>query len=273
MKAVGIRFSGFELTDSGELIRGGLRVDLQPQALKVLGLLASRPGEVVSRKEIRQHVWGSDTHVDFDQGINWCINRIREVLGDDAAAPQFIETVPRQGYRMLAVPVSVPIARSRWRTTGFSIAGVLLAGVAGFATHPWSRDRGVTVLVIPFDNLGPDGHSQTVEDVATEEMIATLGATDVSRLHVIDPLTAMKFKRSEECIRELGRRVDAQFVMVGAVRGVGPELRTTAQIFRVADNRQVWVGQEQRPLAGDPGEGAVRLGREAAQRLLDPAIP
>ena len=83
---------------TGELRQHGDVVKLSPQPFKVLELLTRRSGEVVTRVEIRDHVWHGDTFVDFEQGLNFCIRQIREVLGDTADAPRFIETLPRRGY-------------------------------------------------------------------------------------------------------------------------------------------------------------------------------
>src|SRR5215468_9879746 len=97
-----LRFGAFEINSAaGELRRQGDLVKLAPQPLKVLDLLARRSGEVVTRNEIRDHVWSGDTFVDFEQGLNFCIRQIRDVLGDTADAPRFIETLPRRGYRFL----------------------------------------------------------------------------------------------------------------------------------------------------------------------------
>src|SRR5215470_20168737 len=97
-----LRFAAFELTPAtGELRHRGDHIKLAPQPFKVLDLLARRGGEVVTRNEIRDHVWSGDTFVDFEQGLNFCIRQIREVLGDTADAPRFIETLPRRGYRFL----------------------------------------------------------------------------------------------------------------------------------------------------------------------------
>jgi DNA-binding winged helix-turn-helix (wHTH) protein len=94
-----LRFGPFELhLTSGELRRHGDLVKLPPQPLKVLEALVRRGGEVVTREEIRQQVWHSDTFVDFDQGLNFCIRQIREALGDDADSPQYVETLPKRGY-------------------------------------------------------------------------------------------------------------------------------------------------------------------------------
>lgn len=94
-------FDDFELRlDSGELLKAGSPVKLQPQPFKVLEVLAGRSGEVVSREEIRQAVWG-DAFVDFDASLNFCVKEIRRALGDSATAPSYVETVPRRGYRFL----------------------------------------------------------------------------------------------------------------------------------------------------------------------------
>src|SRR5262244_290137 len=96
------RFGTFELhTGPGELRQHGDLVKLAPQPLKVLELLVRRNGQLLTRNEIREHVWCTDTFVDFEQGLNFCIRQIRETLGDAADKPRFIETLPRRGYRFL----------------------------------------------------------------------------------------------------------------------------------------------------------------------------
>ncbi len=98
-----LRFASYELdAQRGELRKAGLRVKLQPQPLRVLILLASRASEVVTREEIQEEIWGDDIHVDFDQGLNFCIRQIRAALRDDADKPRYIETLARTGYRFLA---------------------------------------------------------------------------------------------------------------------------------------------------------------------------
>src|ERR1051325_1944284 len=103
-----IRFGPFELKlKSEELCRDGVAVKLPPQPSKVLVLLATKAGQLVTREELQQQIWGQDTFVDFDKGLNFCIKQIREALGDNAQAPLYIETLPRRGYRFIA-----PVERS-----------------------------------------------------------------------------------------------------------------------------------------------------------------
>src|SRR5690349_23656161 len=95
-----IRFAGFEVDlDAAELRKSGKRLPLQEQPFQILAALLERPGEVVSREYLRERLWPGQTFVDFDQGLNTAINKLRDALGDSASNPKFIETVPRRGYR------------------------------------------------------------------------------------------------------------------------------------------------------------------------------
>src|SRR5712672_3088082 len=98
-----IRFGIFEVdVVSGELRKQGVRIKLQEQPFQALVALLERPRHVVTREELQKRLWPSDTFVDFDRGLNKAINRLREVLGDDADDPRFIETLPQRGYRFIA---------------------------------------------------------------------------------------------------------------------------------------------------------------------------
>lgn len=98
-----IRFGDFEADlQAGQLRKLGFRIKLQEQPFQILVLMLERPGEVVTREELRQRLWPGDTFVDFDHGLNNAINRLREALNDSADAPRFIETLPRRGYRFVA---------------------------------------------------------------------------------------------------------------------------------------------------------------------------
>src|SRR5713226_7093197 len=103
-----LRFGTFEVNPrSGELRKGGVRIKLHGQPFEVLTMLLERPGEVVTREELQQRLWPTDTFVDFDHGVNTAINRLREALGDSADNPRFVETLPRRGYRFI-VPINRP---------------------------------------------------------------------------------------------------------------------------------------------------------------------
>jgi DNA-binding winged helix-turn-helix (wHTH) protein len=103
------RFGVFELDlNTGELRKGGVKLRLQGQPVQVLTLLLERAGDVVTREELREKLWASDTFVDFDHSLNTAINKVREALGDSASTPRYVETLARRGYRFIA-PVQAPV--------------------------------------------------------------------------------------------------------------------------------------------------------------------
>ncbi len=139
-----LRFGVFEVdVRAGEVRRQGVRVKLQEQPFQVLTILVQRPGDVVTREELRSTIWQSDTFVDFDNGLNTSINKLREALGDSADNPRFIETLPRRGYRFIArvsgvdgtrsavtnANAATP-ARSR-KIVAAAVIAMLAAGIAG----------------------------------------------------------------------------------------------------------------------------------------------
>ena len=133
-----LRFGAFALDEArGELRRNGVLIRLQRQPLTALALLAGRAGEVVSREELRRAIWPEGTFVDFERGLNFCINRIRRTLDEDARAPRYIETVPRLGYRFIAavtrtdVPAAPRPLASRVRRPALAAAVTLALLVSG----------------------------------------------------------------------------------------------------------------------------------------------
>src|SRR4051794_20677509 len=98
-----VRFGQFELdSSSGKLLHKARPVKIEPQPLRVLRVLLERPGEIVSREQLRARVWGDTTFVEFDQSLNYCIRQIRLALRDEASEPVYVETLPKQGYRFIA---------------------------------------------------------------------------------------------------------------------------------------------------------------------------
>src|SRR6201981_1377470 len=108
-----VRFGTYEVSlQSGEMRKGGVRIKVQQQPMKLLEILLERPGEVVTREELRSRVWADESFGDFDQAVNIAIAKLRSALGDSAENPRFIETLPKRGYRFIA-DVSVVDADSR----------------------------------------------------------------------------------------------------------------------------------------------------------------
>src|SRR5262249_50397344 len=106
-----VRFGAFNVDlRSGELHKHGIRLRLQDQPFRVLALLLERSGDVITREELRQHLWPAETFVDFDTGLNSAIKKLRDVLGDSAERPRYIETLPRRGYRFIGSLDHAPLA-------------------------------------------------------------------------------------------------------------------------------------------------------------------
>src|SRR4029453_17831486 len=106
-----VRFGPFELHPrTGELRKAGVRVNLPEQPYQVLKTLLDRPGELVTREELRQRLWSAETFVDFEHGLNAAVRRLRDSLGDSAETPRFVETLPRRGYRFIAPVIREPVA-------------------------------------------------------------------------------------------------------------------------------------------------------------------
>jgi DNA-binding winged helix-turn-helix (wHTH) protein len=102
-----LRFGVFELNlDTEELRKSDTILKLSPQPSRLLALLANHAGQIVTREKIKEQLWGKETYVDFEQGVNHCIKQIRTVLGDNADTPLYVETLPRRGYRFLAPVIS-----------------------------------------------------------------------------------------------------------------------------------------------------------------------
>ncbi len=255
-----VQFGEFEFDSStAELRQGKTVVPLQPQPASVLALLLERPGQTVTRSEIQHHVWGADTHVDFEQGINWCVRRIREVLGDSLTECHYIQTVPRRGYRFVAevkecIP---PSAKNRpavwWKYRRIAVAAgvlVLIAIWGGLAVGRAPLHR-VTVLVLPFDNLSGSQTGPAYEDIASDQLMAQLALINPKRLSVIDPMTARKFKNTKECIIHIGNQLGADYVLLGDVESSATAVKVDAQLFQVSTNRQVWAAERQIPRNGE----------------------
>jgi DNA-binding winged helix-turn-helix (wHTH) protein/TolB-like protein len=245
-----MRFGGFELDlATGELSRGSKRIKLQRQPAIVLSIMVSGAGRVISRDELRQALWGTETHVNFEQGINWCVRQLRKILGDNVNAPQFIETVAKLGYRFIAPCTAIEDgawpheARSArhgwlpWKLVPGAVALLLI--IAAAAYHARGNPR--TLLVLPLDNYSGETRADALANARTDYLIAALGATNPSQLRVIDRLTAAKFKRTGECIIKIGRQLHADYVFIGSIEASNSGPRLSGGVFRVADNTQVWT--------------------------------
>ena len=179
-----IRFGAFELDIEGRVLRkSGMRVRLGGQPMEILLLLAGRPGEVVSRDELRQRLWPGDQVVDFDVGLSTAMRKLRDALRDTADRPRFIETLPRRGYRFIAPVVRgepPPTPPRRFdRTWIIAAALVVIAAAAALLLRPKAEIR--SVAVVPFENLTGDASMKPVVDSVTNRLANRLGLRVIPR--------------------------------------------------------------------------------------------
>ena len=209
-----LRFGDCELDPaSGELRQHGDSIRLQPQPFKVLELLARHSGQVVTRDAIRQHVWGDDIVVDFEHGLNFCVRRIREVLGDTADAPRFIETLPRRGYRFLK-PVTVTSAE---------------------APEPVRPTR---LIVLPFRLLRPDAETEFLAFGLPDALTGSLGG--LRSLVVRSSLAAARFTGESIDPKTVGTAADVDVIVTGALLRVGEAVRVATQLTDAASGALLW---------------------------------
>lgn len=221
------RFGPFELRSrTRELFKQGTRLKIRPQPFRVLQALIERPGEVLTREELRRLLWDGETFVDFEHGLNTAIKELRSLLNDSASEPRFIETLPRLGYRVV-VPVSsgVPPESRREKTSG----------------------RAVSVAVLPFANLGADPENEFFADGITEDVITHLAK--IKSLKVISRTSVMAFKKRDQALREIGERLGATTLLEGSVRRAGGRVRIVAQLINCASDEHLWAETYDRDLA------------------------
>lgn len=213
-----VRFDCFEVDlASGELRKNGIRIPLRDQSFQVLASLLEHPERVVTRDVLRRRLWPNGVVVDFDNNLNAAVARLREALGDSAARARFIETLPKRGYRLLAAvsqDVSPPDVQR--------------------------PSAAVRVVVLPFVNLTGDPAREYFSDAMTDEVITELSARAPS-LGVIARTTAMRYKHTHKDVARIGRELNVQYVVEGAVCPDGPGVAITVQLVRVSDQTHLFA--------------------------------
>lgn len=260
---------------SQELRKQGVRLRLPRQSFQILKMLLERPGEVVTREELRAKLWPADTFVDFDHGLNAAVKRLRDALGDSAENPCFIETLPRLGYRFMAArtldtipPESRQSPLRRWGLP-LVAAAVLLGVVALFVMdYGWLRSNLFSrsaaqaqirsLAVLPLTNLSGDPQQEYFADGMTEELITELSR--IGSLKVISRTSVMPYKaEKKKPLPQIGRELNVDAVMEGAVMRSGNRVRIAAQLIHVPTDQHLMAETYEREL-GD----VLKLQREVA---------
>jgi TolB-like protein/DNA-binding winged helix-turn-helix (wHTH) protein/Flp pilus assembly protein TadD len=266
-----LRFGVFEVEAAGgELRRQGVRVRIHDQPFRVLLALLERPGEIVTRQELRERLWAEDTFVEFDNGLNNAIKRLRDALGDAAEHPQFVETVPRRGYRFIApvthvdlatappLPTAVPppAASARLRRPERVLVGVAIVVIAlALATGAyWTIGKGPpalgpisSVAVMPFQELSVHDGRDYFADGMTEAVILELSR--IRPLRVTSRTSAMVYKKTTKGSPQIAKELGVDALVEGSVQREGSRVRVTVQLIRAADDAHVWSNAYEREIS------------------------
>jgi TolB-like protein/DNA-binding winged helix-turn-helix (wHTH) protein/Tfp pilus assembly protein PilF len=264
-----LRFGVFEANvHTGELTKQGKRIRLQEQPFQLLVMLLEKPGEVVTREELRSRLWPQTT-VDFDHGLNKAISKIREVLGDASGHPRFVETVARRGYRFLAdvtvicdrreetaaddptyvgTPVfspSLTTAHQRGRGNvarklfGLGLALVVASSVSWVFYHGTHSPAIRSLAVLPLENLSGDPAQDYFADGMTDELITRLA--HMSALRVISRTSVMTYKNARKPLAEIASKLNVDAVVEGSVSRSGERVRVTAQLIDAHNDKHIWA--------------------------------
>ena len=255
-------FGDFRLDAEGHLLsRNGKPVPLTPKAVDLLVALVEAAGSPVSKEDLLQKVWADAT---VEEGsLTSHVSLLRKALGDSADDRQFIETLPKRGYRFVASvraakydllqnPASpshtkrAPTDRQRARIISFAliaIAALLVLGYFGakrFIATRQSQPARLMIAVLPFQNLTGDPAQEFVSDGLTEEMITRLGELNYEQLGVIARTSAMTYKGTAKPVDQIARELGVNYIMEGSIRSWGQKVRISAQLIAASDQTQLW---------------------------------
>src|SRR5687768_14160006 len=274
------RFGVFELDlAAGELHRDGIKVKLQEQPFRLLALLLERAGEMVTREELRERLWPAE-FVDFDQGLNTAVRKLRAALDDAADNPLFIETVARRGYRFIAPvswtsaaetrtaspqPSQVSVRRSRW-ILPLIIAMLIGAGVYVFQrrTAGTAAKRVRAVAVLPFVNS--EQQNEHVSDGLTEVLIDSLAR--IPDLRVTARTTVFRYKTTPIDPRRAGKDLGVDAIVTGDVRRDGEGYAVRVELVDTRDGSQLW-GERYHASAADLPQVHARISEDLSLRLRE----
>ena len=279
------RFGTFEFdSDSGQLRKNGREVALEPQPARALARLLAQAGETVPREELRDAVWGQDTHVDFDRGLAYCLSQIRAALGDSGENARFVQTLPRKGYKFIApmtpisdgpaAPAMPPVVARRsvaeefrkWQALGYAVIGIALV-IGWLASRGAAESQKAVIAVSVFDNETGEPQYDRLVAGLSDLVVARLTAVAPARLDVIGNAAVLRQPRNIRNLKAVAAVVPADYVLLGQLQRGENGLRFITHFIRLADEAHLRANRLQMPEGGVAGlESAVTEEFERAVR-------
>ena len=291
------RFGLFELDgDSLDLRRQGQPVHLQAQPKQVLACLLRNAGRIVTREELQQAVWGDQTFVDFDRGLNFCIAQIRSALGDDAAGPIYLRTSPRQGYQFIAPveriadnhapalshddPGGPPLSRGsvaaerrgaqRRPTLLYLAALLLLAAGAGVLLRLAAAPKAAPIVaVVRFDNETGDAAFTRFSDSLTDTFVERLTSLSDGRYAVIGNAQVLRGPRDRRDLVAIASTLRASYVVLGQVQAYRGQTRILAHLIHMPEQTHVSVARLDRDFS-NPLDVEAEVAQAIAEKFSPP---
>ena len=278
-----------------ELRRGGRVERLEKLPMELLTLLAERRGELVTRAEILERLWGKDVFVDADAAINTAVRKVRRALGDDSDAPRFLETVVGKGYRFVGPITVIPGAEAtpsapegtvtpqplpgqtgaavisrrsvsgRWALGAVALAMLIVALLAGLGRFGSRGGQAMeSVAVLPFENTGGDPEAEYLSDGISESLINRLSR--LPHLKVIARASVFRYKGKHPDLASVARELGVRAVVSGRVTQRGDGFSLSVALMDARENKQLW-GATYNRRSSDLVVAHEELAAEVAERL------
>jgi TolB-like protein/DNA-binding winged helix-turn-helix (wHTH) protein/Tfp pilus assembly protein PilF len=262
LSAQTVRFGPFQLDlRAAELRLNGTKIKLPEQPFQILCELVEHSGAVVTREELRQRLWRSDTFVDFEHGLNTAVKRLREALGDSAENPRYIETLPRHGYRLI-VPVQKPEPPAHTLSNDSALLVVAVAaGLIWWLREGFRPVKIESLAVLPLENLSGNPDEEYFADGMTEALITELGK--VHALRVISRQSVMHYKGTNKSVPQIARELHVDAVVEGSAMGSAGKVRITTQLVQANPERHLWSESYERDV-----RDVIALQREVTQAIV-----
>jgi adenylate cyclase len=223
-----IQFSDFILDPRKFELRQGTRIHkLEKIPMELLLLLVQKGGDLVSRDEIVERLWGKDVFLEADRGINTAMSKIRMALCDDPQKPKYIQTVVGKGYRFIAKSSQLPSAEAGAEPVPASVIAA-----------PNTQQAPCSLAVLPFEDMSPGRDEEYLCAGIAEELINVL--TQIDGLRVAARMASFQFRSPGADVRSIGRDLRVQVLLEGSVRKSGDRLRITVQLVDVESGFHRW---------------------------------